>query len=34
MVDRHLAGDDGGSALMAVVDDLEEVAALLAGQRR
>jgi hypothetical protein len=33
VVDRHLAGDDGRFALMAVIDDLEEVAALLAGKR-
>ena len=33
MLDRHLAGDDGGAALMAVVDDLEEIAPLFAGER-
>jgi len=30
MLDRHLAGDDGRSALVAIVDDFEEIAALLA----
>ena len=34
VLDRHLAGDDGGGAPVAVVDDLEQVAALLAGERR
>jgi len=33
MIDRHLASDDGRSALVAVVDELEEITALLAGQR-
>jgi hypothetical protein len=33
MLDRHLAGDDGRSALVAIVDDFEEIAALLAGKR-
>ena len=33
MLDRHLAGDDGRSALMAIVDDFEEIATLLAGKR-
>src|SRR6266567_5772405 len=33
VIDRHLAGDDGRSALMAVVDDFEEIAPLLAGER-
>src|ERR1700682_3126389 len=32
--DRHLAGDDGRSALVAIVDDFEEIATLLAGERR
>jgi len=32
-VDRHLAGDDGRSALVAVVYDFEEIATLLAGER-
>lgn len=31
--DRHLAGDDGRSALVAIVDDFEEIATLLAGKR-
>jgi len=29
MIDGHLAGDDGGSLLIAIFDDLEEIAALL-----
>ena len=33
VLDRHLAGDDGRAALMAVVDDLEEIAPLFAGER-
>jgi hypothetical protein len=33
VLDRYLAGDDGRSALVAIVDDLEEVATSLAGQR-
>jgi hypothetical protein len=33
VVDRYLAGDDGRTALMAVIDDLEEIATLLAGER-
>jgi hypothetical protein len=33
MLDRHLAGDDGRSTLVAIVDDFEEIAALLAGKR-
>jgi hypothetical protein len=32
--DRHLAGDDGRSTLMAIIDDFEEIATLLAGERR
>jgi len=32
MVDRDLTGDDGRTTLMAVIDDLEEIAALLAGE--
>ncbi len=32
MVDRNLTGDDGRTALMAVIDDLEEIATLLAGE--
>ena len=31
--DRHLAGDDQGAAIVAVVDDLQQVAPLLGGQR-
>ena len=33
VLDRHLAGDDGRAALMAIIDDLEQIAALLAGER-
>ena len=33
VIDRDLAGDDGRATLMAVVDDLEEIAALVAGER-
>ena len=33
VIDRHLAGDDGRAALMPVVHDLEEIAALLGGER-
>ena len=33
VIDGHLAGDDGGTTLMPVVDDLEEIAALVGGQR-
>jgi hypothetical protein len=33
VVDRQLAGDDGGGAAMAVVDDLQQVASLLCGER-
>ena len=33
MLDRHVAGDDGRSALMAIVDDFEEIATLLACKR-
>ena len=33
VIDRHLAGDDGRSALMPVVDDLEQIATLFAGER-
>ena len=29
VVDGHLAGDDGRAALVAVLDDLEEIAALV-----
>ena len=34
MLDRHLAGDDGRCPAVAIVDDFEQVAALLRGQRR
>src|ERR1700761_576852 len=33
IVDRQLAGDDGGSATMAVVDDFQQIASLLRGER-
>ena len=33
VIDGDLAGDDGGAALMAVVDDLEKIAALVASER-
>jgi hypothetical protein len=33
MLDRHLAGDDGRSALVAIIDEFEEIATLLAGER-
>ena len=33
MLDRHLTGDDGRSALVAIVDDFEEIATLVAGER-
>ena len=33
VIDRDLAGDDGRAALMAVVDDLEEIATLVGGER-
>lgn len=29
VIDGHLAGDDGGSFLVAVLDDFQEIAALL-----
>ena len=32
VVDRHLAGDDGRTALMAVIDHFEEIATLIAGE--
>ena len=32
-VDRELAGDEGRGALVAVVDDLQQIAALLGGER-
>ena len=34
VVDRHLAGDDGRPALMAVIDDFEEITPLLGGEWR
>ena len=33
LIDGHLAGDDGGTTLMSVVNDLEQVTALVGGQR-
>jgi hypothetical protein len=33
VLDRHLAGDDGRSPLVTIIDDFEEIAALLAGER-
>ena len=33
VIDRDLAGDDGRSALMPVVDDLEQIATLVGGER-
>ncbi len=33
VLDWHLAGDDGRSALVGIVDDFEEIATLLAGER-
>jgi len=33
LLDRHLAGDHGRTALMAVIDHFEKIAALLAGER-
>ena len=33
VIDRHLAGDDGGTALMPIVDDLEQIATLVGGER-
>src|SRR5467141_222609 len=34
VIDGELAGHDGGTAAVAVVDDFEQIAALLRGQRR
>ena len=34
VVHRHLAGDDGRGAAVPVIDDLQQVAALLGGERR
>jgi hypothetical protein len=33
MLDRHLTGDDGRSALVAIVDDFEEITTLVTGER-
>jgi hypothetical protein len=33
MLDRQLTGDDGRSALVAIVDDFEEITTLVAGER-
>ena len=33
VIDRYLAGDDGGTTLVPVIDDLEKVAALVTGER-
>src|SRR5271154_3700858 len=33
MLDRHLTGYDGRSALVAIVDDFEEITTLVAGER-
>jgi hypothetical protein len=33
LVDRLLTGDDGRTALMAVIDHFEEIATLVAGER-
>ena len=33
VIDWDLAGDDGGTTLMPVVNDLEKIAALFAGER-
>src|SRR6201995_5177797 len=32
-VHRELAGDDGGSAAVAIVDDLQQIASLFSGER-
>ena len=34
MIDRQLAGDDGRAAVVTVVHDLQQIAALVAGERR
>jgi hypothetical protein len=34
VVDGHLAGDDGRGPVVAIIDDLHQVAPLFAGQRR
>jgi hypothetical protein len=33
MIDRHLTGEDGRSALVAIIDDFEEITTLLSGER-
>jgi len=33
VLDRHLAGDDGRSTLVTIVDDFEKIAPLLGGER-
>ena len=33
VIDRHLAGDDGRAAFVAIVHDFQQIAALLAGER-
>jgi len=33
VIDRDLAGEDGGSTLMTVINDLEKIATLLSGER-
>ena len=33
MLDWHLTGDDGRSALVAIIDDFEEITTLVAGER-
>jgi len=33
VIDGHLAGDDSGTMLMPIVNDLKEIAALVGGQR-
>ena len=32
-IDRDLAGDEGGAAAVALLDDLEQIAALVGGER-
>jgi hypothetical protein len=32
VIDGELTGDDGGAAAVAIIDDFEQVAALLRGQ--
>src|SRR6516164_7822428 len=33
VIDGELTGDDGGAAAVAIIDDFEQIAALLRGQR-